>query len=86
MSSLDEKVLHALLDEMIFKLVSGIDKYVARYVCKHDFVCEKARFEKVVVVKKITLDMLYGYQFARVHLTIFYHGKATALGTILCFS
>ncbi|XP_067948750.1 IQ calmodulin-binding motif-containing protein 1-like [Watersipora subatra] len=28
-SSLDEKVLHALLDEMIFKIVSGDDKYVA---------------------------------------------------------
>ena len=30
MSGLDEKVLHALLDEMVFKIVSGVDKYVAR--------------------------------------------------------
>lgn len=29
-SSLDEKVLHALLDEMVFKIVSGVDKYVAK--------------------------------------------------------
>ena len=31
-SSLDEKVLHSLLDEMVFKIVSGVDKYVAKWV------------------------------------------------------